>query len=32
MSRHRKPPPQTWRTCLANHVPDIVAIEEVRGA
>jgi putative transposase len=27
MFRHRKPPSQTWRTFLANHVPDIAAID-----
>jgi transposase InsO family protein len=27
MSRHRKPPSQTWRTFLANHVGDIAAID-----
>ena len=27
MFRHRKPPSQTWRTFLANHVPDIASID-----
>ena len=27
MIRHPKPPSQTWRTFLENHVPDIVAID-----
>ena len=27
MVRHRKPPSQNWRTFLANHVPDLVAID-----
>jgi len=27
MCRHRKPPSQTWRTFLENHVRDIVAID-----
>jgi transposase InsO family protein len=27
MIRHRKPPSQTWRTVLDNHVPDIAAID-----
>ncbi len=27
MCRHRKPPSQTWRTFLENHVPQIVAID-----
>jgi transposase InsO family protein len=27
MSRARKPPSQTWRTFLENHVPDIVAVD-----
>ncbi len=27
MGRHRKPPSQTWRTFLENHVPDIAAID-----
>ncbi len=27
MCRHRSPPPQTWRTFLENHVPDIAAID-----
>jgi hypothetical protein len=27
MPKTRKPPSQTWRTFLANHVPDIVAID-----
>ncbi len=27
MCRHRKPPSQTWRTFLENHVPDIAAID-----
>lgn len=27
MSRTRKPPSQTWRTFLDNHVPDIAAID-----
>ncbi len=27
MIRHRKPPSQTWRTFLENHVGDIVAID-----
>ena len=27
MPKIRKPPSQTWRTFLANHVPDIVAID-----
>ena len=27
MYRHCKPPAQTWRTFLANHVPDIAAID-----
>lgn len=27
MPKARKPPSQTWRTFLANHVPDIVAID-----
>ena len=27
MERGRKPPSQTWRTFLENHVPDIVAID-----
>jgi putative transposase len=27
MDRSRKPPSQTWRTFLDNHVPDIVAID-----
>jgi putative transposase len=27
MVRHRKPPSQTWRTFLENHVGDIVAID-----
>ena len=26
MLKTRKPPSQTWRTFLANHVPDIVAV------
>jgi hypothetical protein len=25
--RHRKPPSQTWRTFLANHVEDLVRID-----
>ena len=27
MIRHRKPPSQTWKTFLANHVPDIAACD-----
>ena len=27
MDRHRKPPSQTWRTFLDNHVPEIAAID-----
>jgi hypothetical protein len=27
MVRTRKPPSQTWRTFLANHVPDITACD-----
>ena len=27
MVRQRKPPSQTWRTFLANHVPDIAACD-----
>jgi hypothetical protein len=27
MARQRKPPSQTWRTFLENHVPDIAAID-----
>ena len=27
MGRARKPPSQTWRTFLENHVPDIVAVD-----
>jgi hypothetical protein len=27
MIRHRKPPSQTWRTFLENHVRDIAAID-----
>jgi len=27
MVRHRKPPSQTWRTFLGNHLTDIVAID-----
>ncbi len=27
MYRHRKPPSQTWRAFLENHVPDIAAID-----
>jgi transposase InsO family protein len=27
MARHLTPPSQTWRTFLANHVPDIAAID-----
>ncbi len=27
MCHHRKPPSQTWRTFLKNHVPDIAAID-----
>ncbi len=27
MHQHRKPPSQTWRTFLENHVPDIAAID-----
>ena len=27
MVRTRKPPSQTWRTFLANHVPDIAACD-----
>ncbi len=27
MVRQRKPPSQTWRTFLENHVPDIAAID-----
>jgi transposase InsO family protein len=27
MIRHRKPPSQTWRTFLANHIGDIAAID-----
>lgn len=27
MVRHRKPPSQNWRTFLANHVPDLVAVD-----
>jgi putative transposase len=27
MCRHRKPPSQTWRTFLEDHVPDIAAID-----
>ncbi len=27
MNRYRKPPSQTWRTFLDNHVPDIVAVD-----
>ena len=27
MVKHRKPPSQTWRTFLANHVPDIGACD-----
>ena len=27
MNRDRKPPSQTWRTFLDNHVPDIVAVD-----
>ncbi len=27
MPKTRKPPSQTWRTFLANHVPDIAAID-----
>jgi len=27
MLRHRKPPSQTWRTFLANHVKDLVSVD-----
>jgi hypothetical protein len=27
MARHRKPPSQTWRTFLDNHVTDLVSID-----
>jgi len=27
MVRHRKPPSQTWRTFLANHVKDLVSVD-----
>jgi hypothetical protein len=27
MVRHRKPPSQTWRTFLANHVHDLVSVD-----
>ncbi len=27
MDRHRKPPSQTWRTFIGNHVPEIAAID-----
>ena len=27
MVRHRKPPSQTWRTFLANHVDDLVSVD-----
>ena len=27
MVRHRKPPSQTWRTCLDNHAKDLVSID-----
>ncbi len=27
MVRHRKPPSQTWRTFLANHVHDVVSVD-----
>jgi putative transposase len=27
LRRHRKPPMQTWRTCLTNHVEQIVSID-----
>ena len=27
MVRHAKPPSQTWRTFLDNHIPDIAAID-----
>ena len=27
MIRYPKPPPQTWRTFLDNHVPDLVGID-----
>lgn len=27
MQRQRKPPSQTWRTFLDNHVPEIAAID-----
>ncbi|HYW79727.1 MAG TPA: hypothetical protein VE890_09130 [Thermoguttaceae bacterium] len=31
MVRHRKPPSQTWKTFLANHVPDIAACDFFTG-
>jgi hypothetical protein len=27
MARHRKPPSQTWRTFLENHVADLVSVD-----
>jgi hypothetical protein len=27
MVRHRKPPSQTWRTCLANHLHNLVSVD-----
>jgi len=29
MVRHRKPPSQTWRTCLENHVKTMVSVDFV---
>jgi len=27
MTRHRRPPSQTWRTCLEDHARDVVSID-----
>jgi hypothetical protein len=27
MIRHRKPPPQTWRTFLENHIHQLVSVD-----
>ena len=27
MARHRRPPPQSWRTFLANHLGDLVSVD-----
>ena len=32
MIRHRKPPSQTWRTFLDNHVSELVSVDFFTGA